>query len=214
MVDERNAETLTAYARATLPTTWATWPGGWPGQIEAALLDAVLSIRARYGGPETGVRGAVARWRAHRHLASVDDLSALAGVEPAELAAVLGNQQKLSGGALKAEAAVAAAKAFVNASVRHAADLDPTRPEHRAAYLDVKGLGPVTWRYFCMLLGTEGVKADTWILKFVEAALGRPVAPGEAELLVTRAADTLGASATALDHAIWQHMRSRPGPPA
>lgn len=43
-------------------------PGGWPGQIEAALLDAVFSIQARYGGPTTGVRGVVARspWRPDR----------------------------------------------------------------------------------------------------------------------------------------------------
>lgn len=52
------------YIAATLPDPWPTWPGGWPGQTEAAVLDAVLSICARYGGPHTGVRAAVARYRA------------------------------------------------------------------------------------------------------------------------------------------------------
>lgn len=26
---------------------WPEWGGGWPGQIEAALIDAVLSIQAK-----------------------------------------------------------------------------------------------------------------------------------------------------------------------
>lgn len=25
----------------TLPTPWAGWPGGWPKEVEAALIDAV-----------------------------------------------------------------------------------------------------------------------------------------------------------------------------
>lgn len=43
--------------------TWKPFRGGWPGQIEAALIDAVLSIRATYGSESNGVRIAVARYR-------------------------------------------------------------------------------------------------------------------------------------------------------
>lgn len=53
------------------------WPGGWQGEIEAALLDAVFSIRARYGGPHSGVRAVVSRWRAPRDC-QADDLKVLA----------------------------------------------------------------------------------------------------------------------------------------
>src|SRR3954454_24846123 len=55
------------------------WPGGWPGEVEAALIDAVFSVRARYGNRTsgTGVYGAVTRWRAHRTVPA-DDLAALA----------------------------------------------------------------------------------------------------------------------------------------
>jgi len=36
--------------------------GGYPSEVEAALVDAVLSIRNTYGtSPSTGVRGAVGR---------------------------------------------------------------------------------------------------------------------------------------------------------
>lgn len=59
------------------------WPGGWPDEIEAALIDAVFSVRARYGSRErkTGVFGAVTRWRDHR-AASANDLRVLADTPP------------------------------------------------------------------------------------------------------------------------------------
>lgn len=185
----------------------AEWPSrsGWPSEIEAALVDAVLSIRSRYGKkPTTGVRGAVGRYSEHRG-ATLDDLTALAEIEPAELQTVLRNRQK-TGRATKAEAIVNAASALIAVGVTHAADLDPTSAEHRVAYCSVRGLGPVTWRYFTMLLGTPGVKADTWIIRFVHDALSRPVDAAEAEELVGAAAGALDVTETKLDHAIWRYM--------
>lgn len=188
-----------------LPAEWPQWGGGWPNEIEAALLDAVLSIRSRYGKkPTTGVRGAVGRYRAHRG-APLDDLAALATIEPAELQTVLRNRQK-TGRVTKAEAIVTAAAALSAVGVVHAADLDPQSELHRSTYCSVRGLGPVTWRYFTMLLGTPGVKADTWIVRFVGDALSRQVSPAEAEELIGAAADELAVDRTALDHAIWRSM--------
>jgi hypothetical protein len=185
----------------------AEWPqrGGWPNEIEAALLDAVLSIRSRYGKkPTTGVRGAVGRYREHRGT-QLDDLTALAAMKPVELQTVLRNRQK-TGRVTKAEAIVNAAGALSAIGVVHAADLDPTSELHLSTYCSVRGLGPVTWRYFTLLLGTPGVKADTWIIRFVAAALSRRVSSAQAEELVGAAADTLGVSRTVLDHAIWRSM--------
>jgi hypothetical protein len=207
MVNDDHVGKLVQHIRTSLPSEWVAWPGGWRGQVEAALIDAVLSIRAAYGSERTGVRAGVRRWQTHRDSDSVDDLAELAAIDPGELAVVLNNRQKLSGGARKADGIVQAAHALHAAGVRYATDLDPTSPAHRAAYIGVRGLGPVTWRYFCMLLGAEGVKADTWILRFVEQVLGRRTA-ADADALVTAAAVQLGVSATSLDHAIWQHMRS------
>lgn len=188
-----------------LPTEWPQWGGGWPNEVEAALLDAVLSIRSRYGKkPTTGVRGAVGRYREHRG-ASLDDLAALATIEPAELQTVLRNRQK-TGRVTKAEAIVNAATALNAVGVVHAADLDPMSELHRFTYCSVRGLGSVTWRYFTMLLGTPGVKADTWIVRFVADALSRQVSSAEAEELVGAAADALGVNRTVLDHAIWRSM--------
>lgn len=81
--------------------------GGYPSEVEAALVDAVLSIRNTYGtSPSTGVRGAVGRWRKERQVGAggLDDLSHLAGADAQSLAAVLGNRQVLSGGLLKERA--------------------------------------------------------------------------------------------------------------
>ena len=59
---------------ARLPATWPQWGGGWPYEIEAALIDAVLSIRNRYGkSPTSGVRGSVTRYRNKRAMPA-DDL--------------------------------------------------------------------------------------------------------------------------------------------
>jgi hypothetical protein len=71
----------------------------------------------------------------------------------------------------------------------------------------LRGLGPVTWDYFLMLLGTPGVKADTWIVRFAADALGRHVSSTEAAQLLTAVASHLNESPTALDHAIWNYMR-------
>ena len=209
MTDD-DVQTLVAAVRKELPDDWAAWPGGWPDQIEAALIDAVLSIRAQYGQEHNGVRGAVRQWRDHRGTQRPDDLSVLAGTDPVVLTGIVG-RQKLSGGASKAEAIVDAARNLSNLGVRHAADVNPDSTGQKLAYTDVIGLGSVTWEYFLMLLGRPGVKADRWIVSFVSRALSRTVSPAESRGLVKAAATELGAGQTALDHAIWSHARATAG---
>ncbi len=60
-----------------------------------------------------------------------------------------------------------------------------------------------------MLVGRPGVKADTWITRFVGDAVGRPVDSATAGRLVRQAAERLDVSPTHLDHAIWSHARRR-----
>lgn len=198
--------TLVAAVRRELPGDWAAWPGGWPDQIEAALIDAVLSIRAQYGQEHNGVRGAVRQWREHRGTPCPDDLSVLAGTDAVVLTGIVG-RQKLSGGASKADAIVEAARNLSNLGVRHAADVNPDSTGQKLAYTDVVGLGAVTWEYFLMLLGRPGVKADRWIVSFVSQALSRTVSPDESRDLVKAAAAELDVDPKNLDHAIWSHAR-------
>jgi len=207
---DRNA--LAEHVDRELSKPWPVFRGGYPHEVEAALIDAVLSIRNIYGtSPTTGVRGAVRRWREERQVGAggLDDLSQLAEADALSLAEVLDNRQVLRGGLLKAEGIVVAATRLAAAGVTSAAHVDPKETEHRNAYVGVKGLGPVTWTYLLMLLGHSGVKADTWVIRFVEDGLGRPSTAKEAEALVTAVAAELDVEATTLDHAIWRHMSRR-----
>ena len=192
---------------------WATWPGGYPGRAEAALVDAVFSIRARYGSsPETGVRAVVGRWRDHRRGETLDDLASLAvfAGRGAELAEILGNRQPLAGGrTLKATAVAHAARNLSDIGASSSREIRADEG-HKVAYTSVPGLGWVTWEYFLMLLGITGVKADVHIRAFVNRATGNDVTAGQARELVKGAARTLDVSATVLDHAIWAHERARP----
>ena len=214
MVEDGDVERVVEYVQEQLPADWAQWPGGWPGEAEAALLDAVLSIQAVYGGPDTGVRAAVGRWRQHREGVPLDDLDALASIAPEDLAGVLHNRQRLSGGRLKAEAVVEAAAKLTEAGLRSSADLDAGSSQYRNAYSSVRGLGTVTWDYLCMLLGVDGVKADVWVVRFVARALdadkgGPPPTrdPAYCGELLRLAAAELQVPATQLDHAVWAYMR-------
>lgn len=200
----------------TLPKPWAEWPGGWPNEVEAALVDAVLSIRANYGSfSSTGVRGAVRRYREDVGGGALNDLSRLAAYPPERLEKVLKNQQKTSG-VSKAQAIVEAAKALLAAGVTKGEHVSPE--EHRGAYTGVHGLGKVTWEYFTMLLGHPGIKADTWVTRWVSDAVGaeRQLSSDHANALLKRAATELGIAAgsaerpnlTQLDHAIWKVART------
>lgn len=209
-VAENELEKLLEQLSNELPREkWKPWPGGRKNKIEAALIDAVLSIQANYGSEHNGVRGAVNRY-ANRHDADgtdLNDLTRLAEIDESELQDLL-NDQMISGRS-KVTAIKEAAQNLVGIGVRHAADLDAENAEHKRAYTKVHGLAAVTWEYFGMLLGKPGVKADTWICRFVERAIGRDVSPQDAKRLVMAAADRLGEDATHLDHAIWAYERQR-----
>lgn len=209
-VSEVDVIALVVRVEGAIPRPWVPWPGGWPGEVEAALLDAVLGIRARYGKPHNGVRGAVGRWRAHRGTGpgGLDELQAMASAPPSELERLL-TGQRLSG-RMKPAVVSDAAQVLCDAGVRHAADAIARPDVARAGWTSVRGLGDVTAVYFMMLLGEPGVKADTWVRRFVSQAVGREVTAAHAEGLMTAAASRLGVQPTDLDHAVWSHVRRRP----
>lgn len=185
------------------------FPEGWPGNVELALIDTVLSIRARYGvSADSGVRGAIKRYKAESKRTSWNDLEALANVDVEWLQQTLANRQK-TGGVPKAEAIVSAAKRLAQLGVIGATDVDRDSVEQRSAYCGTRGLGPVTWEYFLMLVGHDGVKADTLVSRFVAEAVGHRLSATDVVSLVTEAAHKLGMPAADLDHTIWRYM-SRP----
>jgi hypothetical protein len=197
-------------AIAAIPTPWRKWPGGYPDRLDLALVDAVMSIRFRYGrerkdGTWTGARGAVLRYARHsEHVAPSEKIRHLATQDPVALEKVL-NRQKVHGGKTKALAIVEAAESFRSAGITEPGHLKTHDDDHRKLYTDVAGLGPVTWEYLTMLLNHDGVKADSWITEFVGRAIGRRVSSEGAGGLVKEAARKLGVDEKTLDHAIWSH---------
>jgi hypothetical protein len=207
-----DASALLAALDRDLPDIPKTWPGGWPGEIEACLIDAVLSIRARYGRPDTGVRARITRYRDARGTNKCDDLGALAALGSNGLHALLATDQKVSG-RLKSDLIVEAAQNLVAAGVGRSSDVltEPQdRTAMRTAYERVYGLGPVTFEYFLMLLGKPGIKADTHIRRYVANALGESaVSSDRARELLSSAAKQRGVAMTQLDHAVWNFQRGK-----
>lgn len=208
MPDDKNVAAVKARVAETLGSELKTWPGGYPDALGLALTDAVLSIRAKYGNsPTSGVRAAVARLKS-AHSDAANNLSVLANLDPEALAAAVDNHQR-SGGRLKTQCIVDGAKALSELGIVTAADYLAAGDEQRKrAYLSVKGLGPQTYAYLGMLVGVDGVKADVWVQRFVEAAIGRAPSPTEAQDLVVAVAEELAVSASRLDHAIWDYQRA------
>lgn len=118
------------------------------------------------------------------------------------------NDQMISGRS-KVTAIKEAAQNLIHVGVAHADNLDTRNSEQKRAYTSVHGLGAVTWEYFGMLLGKPGVKADTWICRFVERAIGCDVSPQEARRLVMATAERVDTDPIHLDHAIWAYERQR-----
>jgi hypothetical protein len=207
---DQDLKVVLAGIDSRLQKPFPEWPGGYPDQVEAALIDAVLSIRARYGKADTGVRAAVRRYKDAVGDQAPNSLSRLADFDAVKLAEVLQNHQ-VTGAGTKAAAIVKAARTLSDIGVEAAADIDPKDPGQKAAYVNVPGLGPVTWYYFTMLIGVQDVKPDAWVKGFVELVLESPVqqCTEYVRRLVNAAAPELGVDPRVLDHAIWLYMRNR-----
>lgn len=184
---------------------------GWPNQIELAVVDAVLSIRARYGSRKlassTGVIGRVEAYR-ESFGSDLDDLSVLVGRDRDQLQNLLGRQK--GSGVLKVDLIQQVATNLLSVDVRHARNLNPKDARQKHAWTCCHGLGAVTWEYFGMLLGQSGVKADTMIRRFVASAVSTDeVDSRRAAAAIRGAANALQTEPHLLDHAIWAFQRLR-----
>lgn len=219
-IDAHQVRLLLAHIGRTIgldPNEWPPRPPGYPDQIEAALIDAVFSLRATYGQSSTkGPRAVVKRWanyvdRPLNNLEKlVQDVQALGG--HASFREVL----KHGGVAVpnaadkptKALAVLVSAQSLVDFGVVTADDAIHERqrqPKELVRAIQAgRGVGPQAATYFLMNLGVPGVKADVMVTRFVAAALNEPAFAETAANLVTWAADQLDADVIRLDHAIWK----------
>ena len=201
-------ETLVNSIKSTvLKEPLPSWPGGWKGEAEAAVIDAVCSIQARYGGPTTGVRRHVNDWRQHRDQPIIDDLSRLMGL-PTWNAHRDRPLNSKTAGRLKSDVIADVAERFTTRGIttsQHLLEHD----QAESIWRSTRGLGYATWRYVLLLLGTDTVKPDSMLTRFVSGVLQRNVAAPDVTELVTAAAHAMGIPPHLLDHAIWQYERSQ-----
>jgi len=204
--DPAAIEVLHRYVLETVGPEPASWPGGWPDELEAGLIDAVFSVRARYGNRErkTGVFGAVTRWREHRG-GPANDLRVLAATDSQTLRAITNNGKVAR--RYKADVVIDAAAALDKAGIVTAQDFRDSQKAARAAYLSVKGCGPVTWTYLGMLSEVDGIKPDTWLKRFVQDRIPN-ARQEEVTSLLTAVAERMNIEARRLDHAVWAYRRS------
>jgi len=138
--------------------------------------------------------------------------AAIGGVEA--FAETVGNHQRTStrAGVLKAQAVLDAANLLVGLNttstslLREASDLREVEAGWRALPGQRSG---ISWHYLLMLVGTQDIKADRMIRRFLFALLGRLPAPSDASRILASAAPSLGCDLRALDHAVWSYQRSR-----
>ena len=201
--------------------TWTTWPGGWPGQLELCLVDAIFSANAKYGRPATedrratGVHAVLDSLRSKRSEEPLDDLQALARLLDRDPGALGSRQLSPGTKVLKEETVRRAADVLLQHRVQTSADLAAALASddalRRGPPQRVQGVGSVTWEYFLMLAGHQGIKADRMILRFVSSALDgadlTPVDSKGASELLKDIAERRGVAQVDLDHAIWSFQR-------
>ncbi|MDJ0360636.1 hypothetical protein [Rhodococcus sp. H29-C3] len=211
----RDREALTAHIETcAAPSKSPYWNPGWPQEVEAALLDAVFSARATYGGPDTGVRRVVSRWRKYRQCESLDDPAALAALvdKPEELAEILGNRQRVAGNSTtKAECAARIATALTGLRVARAEDLIAS-DELRAAFTAIPGAGTKTWECALFLVGERTPDSLLHVIAFTSDAVGRTLDGESAEMLLAVTAESMNVERAALEHAVWRYQRRFPLP--
>lgn len=199
--------------------------------LPLCVIDAVFSIGVQYAA----VRKTVARYCSHFSLPmfradrgsppSRDEQQSVTlflqsfqekGLE-AMTTSVFGNRQRTSSrnGILKADAVFQFASVLQRNHVEHLQDMESKdsallEPEIRK----IRGQGSgLSFQYFRMLAGSDSVvKPDRMILRFLESALGRPIAVAEAQPLLVSAIGYLRQSCPEmtprlLDHEIWKHQR-------
>lgn len=220
MTNDADAVRDSALSLLDEPRTWVE-PKGYTDSLALCAIDSVYSLRARY----TSVVRVLDRYRAARRAQGADpasdsgpDLTAFideVGGPAAFASDVVHNQTKAPGtNILKAATLHEAVRALAAAGCTTTVELRDagidTLDRASTAWRGTKGLGQVSWDYFLMNAGIDGVKADTMVRRFVTLALEADATVGidRARAAVAGAAETFGVTSRTLDHAIWRYQSS------
>ena len=200
------------------PTSWKL-PDGYRQSVGLSILDSIWSMGVNY---HKHVVPVVCRYRAFRigegadpETDSADDLvSVFARVGGVEgfINRIAENRQRTStvSGILKADAVLLAAQGIQKLGLVTPSDVVRSQDDVENFWLKIKGQSSgISFGYFMMLLGQEGIKPDRMIIRFLEKALARKVSTDEAREMLAAVAHKLSLSQIQLDHAIWNYQRGR-----
>jgi hypothetical protein len=194
---------------------WDLLPDGWHDDADLALVDTVFSTRARY---DTTVLPLVRRWKDAPDRPPGRRLSSLTAAGREILASVVRNNQLVPGRSptrLRKVDAVLDVAARIVAEGLDTPDQIRSRaaqgvPELRKLIQVTPGVGPAQSAYFLMLLGIQGVKADTLVSSWVESAVDSgALSQQQVEEVVTLAAASLAKDPILVDYAIWRAESTR-----
>jgi hypothetical protein len=200
------------------PTSWKL-PDGYHQSVGLSILDSIWSMGVNY---DKHVVPVIRRYRAFRisegadpEKDSANDLvSVFARVGGVEgfINGIAENRQRTSAvsGILKADAVLLAAQGIQKLGLITPADVVKSQDDVENFWLKIKGQSSgISFGYFMMLLGQEGIKPDRMIIRFLEKALARKVSTDEAREMLAEVAHKLNLSQIQLDHAIWNYQRGR-----
>jgi hypothetical protein len=204
-------------------------PAQWPAPVEFAdslalcALNSVYSLRARSAIGQKAVRN----YRAFRKGAggdadtdnATDLLAAIdAAGGPVRFASeVLGVSNVLPGTRrLKSQGLYEGASRLVAIGVNTTVDIrdasEDKLVEYGSEWMRTKGLSTASWDYVLMNAGSDGVKVDSMVKRFVARALGREprsLKISQVKAVLAEVARELGTDRRTLDRAVWIYESER-----
>lgn len=212
------------------PSTWEV-PSGYPSSLVLCAMDSLWSIGIRYE-VVTSVIDRYLRARGFDGFSDCDSCSdsprdflnwvdSLGGDRVEALTTALGNRNRTSSrnGIPKAEVMIAACELFRAQDVRTTSDLLVREVELEPLWLQLHGQrSGISWRYLLMLAGSDGIKPDRMVHRFLSrhgfpSSLSPEVSVGELTKAVQRLhpGSSKHTSLRSVDFQIWMTERARSG---
>ena len=221
MVTDEQVMAVIDHVKQTLPpvSQWKV-PSGYPRSLGMCVLDSIWSMGVNYDRHVQPVlkrylelRSTIEREIADTPAIVARTIDSCGGPEGFAAAVRSRHRTSTKNGILKAEAVYRASTFLADAQVETVQDLEQSVDDIKILWLSIPGQrSGVSWRYFQMLAGVEGIKPDRMIHRFITRATGDRVNNLDAVEMLSLAQQRLPTprpTLTQFDHAIWRYQSGR-----